>query len=56
MSLYKKEEPRRTDFQGGVGLECVMYKEMLRAGSAQPREEKAQGDLTAGCNYFNEKM
>lgn len=25
-------------------------------GCAQPIEEKAQGDLTAGCNHLNEKV
>lgn len=56
VSLYKKEAPGRAGCQGGVGLEHVMYKEMLRVGSTQLREKKAWGDLTAGCNYFNEKM
>lgn len=32
-----------------VGLEDVMYKEMLRAEPAQPYEEEAQGNLTAAA-------
>lgn len=39
-----------------MGLERVVYKEMLRAAPAQPHQEEAQGNLTAGGCYLNEKV
>jgi len=41
VSSYKKQAPRRAGSHSGVGLEHVIYKEMLRAGSAQARDKKA---------------
>lgn len=45
MSSYKIRAPRRAGSQVGVGLRHVIYKEVLRAGSAKPREENAWGLL-----------
>lgn len=47
LSSYKTQAPRRAGSQAGAGPGRVIYKEVLRDGSAQPREEKAWGILLA---------
>lgn len=50
MNILSRVQQKATDMR--KALEYVFYEERLRAGTVQPREEKAQGDLSNVYQYL----